>query len=162
MATEPETRPTSESAPVSASGHDLSRRGVMRGAAVGGLALPVLAACGGGDAATGGSSGGASSGGGGGASGELAPTTDIPSGGGTVFPDQKVVVTQPSDGEFKAFTAVCTHRGCIVASVADGTINCDCHGSKFSIEDGSVANGPAASPLEEVKITVEGGEITLA
>lgn len=156
MATEHETEPT----PVSTSGHDVSRRGVMRGAAVGGLALPVLAACGGGGSASGGSSAGAN--GGGGASGDLAATADIPSGGGTVFPEQKVVVTQPADGEFKAFTAVCTHQGCIVASVADGTINCDCHGSKFSIEDGSVENGPATSPLEEVKITVKGGEITLA
>ena len=159
MATEHETEPTSAAMPVSASGHDVSRRGVMRGAAVGGLALPVLAACGGGGSASGGTSGGAS---GGGASGDLAATADIPSGGGTVFPEQKVVVTQPADGEFKAFTAVCTHQGCIVASVADGTINCDCHGSKFSIEDGSVENGPATSPLEEVEITVKGGEITLA
>ena len=155
MATEHETEPTPAPMPVSASGHDVSRRGVMRGAAVGGLALPVLAACGSG-AASGGASGG------GGASGDLAATVDIPSGGGTVFPEQKVVVTQPADGEFKAFTAVCTHQGCIVASVADGTINCDCHGSKFSIEDGSVENGPATSPLEEVEITVKGGEITLA
>jgi nitrite reductase/ring-hydroxylating ferredoxin subunit len=160
MATEHETEPTPAPTPVSTSGHDVSRRGVMRGAAVGGLALPVLAACGGGGSASGGSSGGAN--GGGGASGDLAATADIPSGGGTVFPEQKVVVTQPADGEFKAFTAVCTHQGCIVASVADGTINCDCHGSKFSIEDGSVANGPATSPLEEVEITVKGGEITLA
>ena len=159
MATEHETEPTPAPMPVSASGHDVSRRGVMRGAAVGGLALPVLAACGGGGSASGGTSGSAS---GGGASGDLAATADIPSGGGTVFPEQKVVVTQPADGEFKAFTAVCTHQGCIVASVADGTINCDCHGSKFSIADGSVENGPATSPLEEVEITVKGGEITLA
>ena len=155
MATEHETQPPAAPTPVSTSGRDVSRRGVMRGAAVGGLALPVLAACGGGTA-SGGSSGG------GGASGDLAATADIPSGGGTVFPERKVVVTQPADGEFKAFTAVCTHQGCIVASVADGTINCDCHGSKFSIEDGSVENGPATSPLEEVQITVKGGEITLA
>ena len=65
-------------------------------------------------------------------------------------------MTQPADGEFKAFTAVCTHQGCIVATSTDGTINCDCHGSKFSIEDGSVENGPATSPLEEVEITVKG------
>ena len=159
MATEHETQPTSAPTPGSTSGHEVSRRGVMRGAAVGGLALPVLAACGGGTA-SGGSSDSAS--GDGGASGDLAATADIPAGGGTVFPEQKVVVTQPADGEFKAFTAVCTHQGCIVASVADGTINCDCHGSKFSIEDGSVENGPATSPLEEVQITVKGGEITLA
>jgi nitrite reductase/ring-hydroxylating ferredoxin subunit len=149
--------------------HDLSRRGVLRGTAVGALALPVLAACGsdsgaGGDAGSGGtgSSGGPDGGSGGSAGETLAPTGDVPVDGGTVLPDQQVVLTQPSDGDFKAFTAVCTHQGCIVASVSDGTINCDCHGSKFSIEDGSVVNGPATAPLEAVPITVENGSIDRA
>ncbi|MBT2227314.1 Rieske (2Fe-2S) protein [Nonomuraea sp. NEAU-A123] len=92
----------------------------------------------------------------------LADTGDIPSGGGKVFESQKVVVTQPTEGEFKAFTAVCTHQGCTVDEVADGTINCPCHGSKFKISDGSVAGGPASEPLEEKKIKVSGGKITLA
>jgi Rieske Fe-S protein len=92
----------------------------------------------------------------------LANTSDIPSGGGKVFEGQKVVVTQPSEGEFKAFTAVCTHQGCTVDDVSDGTINCPCHGSKFKIADGSVAGGPASEPLAEKKIKVSGGKITLA
>ncbi|MBF8189555.1 Rieske (2Fe-2S) protein [Nonomuraea sp. K274] len=91
----------------------------------------------------------------------LADTSDIPSGGGRVFEGQKVVVTQPVEGEFKAFTAVCTHSGCTVASVSNGAINCPCHGSKFKIEDGSVANGPASDPLEEKEIEVDGGKIRL-
>ncbi|MFI9596810.1 Rieske (2Fe-2S) protein [Nonomuraea sp. NPDC052265] len=92
----------------------------------------------------------------------LADTGDIQVGGGTVFKDQKVVVTQPTEGEFKAFTAICTHAGCTVASVSNGTINCPCHGSKFKIEDGSVADGPAGAPLAEKKITVDGDKIRLA
>ncbi|MEU5866677.1 Rieske (2Fe-2S) protein [Nonomuraea sp. NPDC047529] len=92
----------------------------------------------------------------------LADTGDIQVGGGTVFKDQKVVVTQPTEGEFKAFTAVCTHAGCTVASVSNGTINCPCHGSKFKIEDGSVADGPAGAPLAEKKISVDGDKIRLA
>ena len=92
----------------------------------------------------------------------LADTSDIPSGGGKVFESQKVVITQPTDGEFKCFTAICTHQGCTVGSVANGTINCPCHGSKFKIEDGSVANGPAGDPLEEKQIKVADGKITLA
>lgn len=92
----------------------------------------------------------------------LADTSDIPEGGGKVFEKQKIVVTQPTAGEFKAFTAVCTHQGCTVASVSNQTINCPCHGSKFSIADGSVANGPASDPLEEKKIKVEGDKIRLA
>jgi Rieske Fe-S protein len=92
---------------------------------------------------------------------ELAKTSDIPVGGGKIFKDQKVVVTQPAKDEFKAFSAICTHQGCTVGSVANGTINCPCHGSRFRIADGSVAHGPATRPLPEEKITVEGGSVRL-
>ena len=88
-------------------------------------------------------------------------TSDIEVGGGTIFPEDQVVITQPSDGEFRCFSAVCTHQGCIVSSVSDGTINCECHGSAFSITDGSVVTGPATAPLAEEQITVEGDAITL-
>ncbi|KUN77247.1 Rieske (2Fe-2S) protein [Streptomyces griseoruber] len=96
-----------------------------------------------------------------GAGGALAKTTDIPEGGGKVFTAEKVVVTQPTKGDFKAFSAVCTHQGCTVGSVADGTINCPCHKSEFRIADGSVASGPATKPLPEKQITVQGDSITL-
>ncbi|MDX3380293.1 Rieske (2Fe-2S) protein [Streptomyces niveiscabiei] len=101
---------------------------------------------------TGGSAGGAA----------LATTADIPEGGGKVFASEKVVVTQPTAGTYKAFSAVCTHQGCAVKSVADGVINCPCHQSNFSIEDGSVKSGPAQKPLPSVNITVSGNNITLA
>ncbi|GAB3899304.1 hypothetical protein GCM10027612_59000 [Microbispora bryophytorum subsp. camponoti] len=94
--------------------------------------------------------------------GELAKTSDIPEGGGKVFKDQDVVVTQPAAGEFKAFSATCTHQGCPVGSVSNNEIVCPCHGSRFSAKDGSVVNGPAARPLAEKKITVSGESITLA
>lgn len=159
------------------------RRTVLRGAAVIGLAgaaTPLLAACGDdGDAggsptspassapessssdptsapsSTETSSAPASSAGG----TALASTSEIPVGGGAVFKDAKVVVTQPTAGQFKGFSATCTHMGCIVADVGGGTINCGCHGSKFKIADGSVANGPASSPLPAANITVQGDKI---
>ncbi|MFD3609411.1 Rieske (2Fe-2S) protein [Streptomyces atroolivaceus] len=93
---------------------------------------------------------------------ELTRTSDIPAGGGTIFKDRKIVVTQPAAGEFKAFSAVCTHAGCVVSSVADGTIDCACHGSRFSIGDGAVEQGPATRPLPAERITVEGDSIRLA
>lgn len=92
---------------------------------------------------------------------ELAGTDEIPVGGGTIFKDKKVVVTQPDQGEFKAFSAICTHQRCTVATVSDGTINCTCHGSKFNITDGSVAHPPATRPLPEKQITVDGNSIRL-
>ncbi|MEU1056404.1 Rieske (2Fe-2S) protein [Streptomyces sp. NPDC005876] len=93
--------------------------------------------------------------------GELARTGDIPVGGGKVFKDEKVVVTQPEKGDFKAFSAVCTHQGCTVAEVAGGTINCACHGSRFAIADGAVQRGPATEPLPAKRIAVEGDAVRL-
>ncbi|MGW7087719.1 Rieske (2Fe-2S) protein [Streptomyces sp. NPDC054871] len=91
---------------------------------------------------------------------ELAKTSDIPVGGGKVLKDKKIVVTQPEEGDFKAFSAVCTHSGCTVSEVADGTINCACHGSKYRVADASVADGPAPRPLPPQTITVTGNSIT--
>ncbi|GAA4336767.1 Rieske (2Fe-2S) protein [Streptomyces venetus] len=155
-----------------------ARRTVVAAAGAAGLAA-ALTACGGSDDSSSGSvdssgssgtaqggqgAGSTPSSGGGGAAagGALASTADIPEGGGKVFADQKVVVTQPAAGEFKAFSATCTHQGCAVKSIADGVINCPCHNSNFSITDGSVKSGPAKKPLPEMKITVEGDSITLA
>ena len=105
----------------------------------------------------------ADSGAAGGAGGtELAKTSDIPECGGKVFEAQKVVVTQPTAGTFKAFTAVCTHQGCSVKKIEKNVINCPCHNSNFSAEDGSVKSGPAPKPLAEAKITVNGDSIMLA
>lgn len=92
----------------------------------------------------------------------LARTAEIPVGGGKVVAGRKVVVTQPAAGEFKAFSAVCTHQGCLLDKVVDGTVRCPCHGSRFRIADGSVAAGPATRPLPEERITVSGESIILA
>ncbi len=86
---------------------------------------------------------------------------DIPVGGGVVFLDKKVVVTQPAKGIFKAFSAVCTHVGCICNKVVNGTIDCPCHGSEFKITDGAVVTGPAPAPLPSRTITVTDGKIML-
>lgn len=88
-------------------------------------------------------------------------TGDIPVAGGVILGDRQVVVTQPTAGTYKAFTSVCTHQGCQVANVANGTINCECHGSKFAIANGSVVNGPATQPLASKQIRVSGDTITL-
>jgi Rieske Fe-S protein len=89
----------------------------------------------------------------------LATTAEVPEGGGKIIDGKNIVLTQPQAGSFKAFTAVCTHQGCIVNQISNGTIDCPCHGSKFSVKDGSVVNGPATSPLASIAIKVEGTSI---
>jgi Rieske Fe-S protein len=142
----------------------VTRRTVVAAAGAAGLGAALVACGGSSDSASasdGSGSGSAAkdtSGGG----GVLAKTSDIPEGGGKIFADQKVVVTQPKANEFKAFSAVCTHQGCTVASISDGTIQCPCHGSQYSIVDGSVKGGPAPKPLPPEEIKVSGGSISLA
>ena len=99
---------------------------------------------------------------GGSAANVLASTSEIPVGGGKILTAQKIVITQPQAGTYHAFTAICTHQGCIVNTVSGGTINCPCHGSKYSITNGSVVNGPAPLPLAAVSIKVEGTSIVEA
>ncbi|MEU6092482.1 Rieske (2Fe-2S) protein [Streptomyces sp. NPDC047085] len=134
-----------------------ARRTVMAAAGAAGLAV-ALTACGSGDDSkdASGSAGGAASG------TTLAKTSDIPEGGGKIFKDQGVVVTQPTAGTYKAFSSKCTHQGCAVTGITNGVITCPCHKSEFSVEDGSVKKGPATQPLPAEKITVSGDEIKLA
>jgi nitrite reductase/ring-hydroxylating ferredoxin subunit len=129
-----------------------SRRAVMGGIVGLGVGVPLVAACGGSDQASGGTP----------STGNIAKTSEIPVGSGKIFAADKVVVTQPTAGDFKAFSAVCTHQGCVVADIKGEDIDCTCHGSKFSIKDGSVLKGPATKPLETLTATVKNGEISVS
>ncbi|TNM39611.1 Rieske (2Fe-2S) protein [Nocardioides albidus] len=158
----------------------VTRRRALAGVASLGVSVPLLAACGGEEAgsaqepattpsspssptassapATTGSTASAS----GSAAEGLVAAGDVPVGGGVVLKGPELVVTQPAEGEFKAFSALCTHQGCLVGSVADGAIHCPCHDSRFSAADGSVESGPASSPLAAVAVTVVDGQVQRA
>jgi Rieske Fe-S protein len=137
-----------------------SRRALFAGAGVAAAAV-VVAGCssGNGSSSSGGANAGATGSAAGGVSGTLASTSQIPVDGGMIFKDKKIVITQPASGTFKAFTAICTHLGCTVATVSGGTINCPCHGSKYNITDGSVVHGPAPRPLAPIAIKIDGTSI---
>ena len=129
----------------------ISRRTTFQGMAALGAAL-VLAGCGGSDDSEPQTE-----------AGEVLATTDeVPVGGGLVLGDKGVVITQPTEGEFKAFSATCTHQQAQLNAVDADGIHCPRHGSVFDAADGSVVGGPATSPLPEVAITVEGGNILAA
>jgi Rieske Fe-S protein len=155
----------------------LSRRAVLRAAAIAGAGMPLLAACG---SSSAGASTPATSKTGGrsstpthsdtsasdasGKSGEsppLATTSQVPKGGGVILANAGVVITQPSPGTFKGFSSTCTHAGCPLDNVTNGTINCVCHGSQFSIKNGSVVTGPATVPLPAKPLVVKGKDISL-
>ena len=95
------------------------------------------------------------------AAGSGIATSDIPVGGGVIVPEPPIVITQPTAGTFKAFTAICPHQGCLVGEVADNEIVCPCHGSLFSAEDGSVIQGPAEQGLTAAEIVVQGDTVVL-
>ena len=155
-----------------------TRRGVLAGVGLVGLASAITA-CGAGTSSStpaagnaAGTTGGAgtaapassaAAGGAGSSSAAngLAATSKIPVGSGMIFSGQQVVVTQPTAGEFKAFSAVCTHMGCIVNQISNQTIDCPCHGSQYSITTGAVVAGPAPRPLPAKQIKVSGGSIFL-
>jgi Rieske Fe-S protein len=143
----------------------LSRRTALAVTGIG-LSAPALAACGSSDngassapptgADTTSSAPSSSSG------DNLGPASAVQVGGGKIYASQNVVVTQPTAGEFKAFSATCTHMGCQVAKVADGKIQCPCHGSQYSITDGSVVGGPAPAPLPAKQVSDQGGNLIVS
>jgi Rieske Fe-S protein len=91
----------------------------------------------------------------------LAAAAEIPVGGGKIFAAERVVVTQPTRGTYRGFSAVCTHVGCILSTVSDGTIDCPCHGSEFKITNGAVVTGPAPAPLPKKQIKIVDGKVML-
>jgi Rieske Fe-S protein len=147
----------------------ISRRTVL-GITVAGAAGLITAACGGG----GSSSTATTAGSGKTSNGNLVATADVPVGSGVFVKDGKIiaepgpqeqltaVVTQPTAGDFKAFTTTCTHMQCTVGTIKNGNIICPCHGSEYSIKDGSVTGGPAPKPLTTIDVKVDGDNVVKA
>lgn len=145
---------------------EVTRRVLVAGAGSA-VTLTALVACGGGgttplpSGASSGPSGTTTHGGPAPAPGALAKVADIPVGGAVSATDaagKPVIVAQPSAGTVVAFSAICTHMGCTVAP-AGGILRCPCHGSTYDLTTGDNTGGPAPSPLPEIAVTVQHGEV---
>lgn len=139
-----------DSARMTSTGRPLSRRAFV-GAACGAGCLAVAGCGSGGSAASAREDSGP----------VQVPVADVPIGGGVILSSDRIVVTQPEAGVFRAFSAVCPHQGCLVSSVGNGAIVCGCHGSRFAIEDGSVLRNPAQQPLKARNVELAGDTLTI-
>jgi len=94
---------------------------------------------------------------------ELAELADIPIGGsvGVQVGGSAILVSQPTEGEAKAFSAICRHQGCVVAA-AGASFDCPCHGSRYDAATGEVLNGPSTLPLVTIEVKVDDGRVVVA
>jgi Rieske Fe-S protein len=92
---------------------------------------------------------------------ELGPASEVPEGGSKIYPEAKVIVSQPAVGRYLAFSAVCTHQGCTVNRLEETEAVCPCHGSRFKAADGTVATGPATEPLAPAAVRLVGDKLYL-
>ncbi|MCX3058783.1 Rieske (2Fe-2S) protein [Streptomyces beihaiensis] len=139
----------------SSSSSRISRRTALRGAAVAGTAGLGLTAC---TAGSGGSGAGAAPTG----PVDLGEAAEVPEGGAKLYRDEHVVVSRTRDGQYRAFSTICTHAGCPIGMLKGTELTCNCHGSKFDATTGKVLHSPATVPLTELSVKVEGGKIIAA
>lgn len=94
--------------------------------------------------------------------GPVGAASQVPVGGGAIFPTARVVVTQAEPGQFRAFSTRCPHQGCAVTSVQGGFIVCPCHNSRFAVATGApTPDSPARQPLAARRVSVQGGELVI-
>jgi Rieske Fe-S protein len=130
----------------------MSRRIVLRGAAVAPVAGLGLTAC---------------SASGGGTTADAAPTapvelgaeSEVPQGGAHLYQDHNVVVSRDAQGTLKAYSTICTHAGCPINKLEGTTLICPCHGSEFDAMTGKVVQSPATEPLPELPVKTSGGKL---
>jgi nitrite reductase/ring-hydroxylating ferredoxin subunit len=72
-----------------------------------------------------------------------------------------VIVAQPVEGEFVAYSARCTHQGGVVQVIEGMTLRCPLHGAEYDATDGRNTLPPAPRPLDAIPVTESGGQLTL-
>ncbi|MDJ0381365.1 Rieske (2Fe-2S) protein [Streptomyces sp. G-G2] len=89
----------------------------------------------------------------------LGAAAEVPVGGSKLYRNEKLIVHCPAEGQYTAFSAQCTHAGCVLDKIVAGHGNCPCHGSRFEAATGKVVQGPATDPLPSVPVRAEGGKL---
>lgn len=91
---------------------------------------------------------------------EIATLSEVPVGGsiGVEIDGDPALLAQPTAGEVVAFSAICTHQGCVVGAAGD-RFECPCHGSVYDSATGEVLQGPAIEPLPPIDVRVEGDRV---
>jgi cytochrome b6-f complex iron-sulfur subunit len=86
---------------------------------------------------------------------------DLPPDSGKVFPlgTKPAILVHTPDGQWRAFSARCTHLSCTVRYRQDlHMIWCPCHDGRFDLT-GKNAGGPPPRPLPEHSVVVKGDEL---
>ncbi|MBK9101030.1 MAG: Rieske (2Fe-2S) protein [Austwickia sp.] len=79
------------------------------------------------------------------------------------LPDAQVIVTEPTRGQYRVFSNICTHQAARVDQVnAKGNLVCSLHGSEFDPATGEAKVGPAGKPLPSKVATVSGNQVTIS
>ncbi|MFB6618171.1 Rieske (2Fe-2S) protein [Streptomyces sp. NPDC085524] len=90
---------------------------------------------------------------------ELGAASEVPVGGAKLYREKKLIVSCQAEGQYKAFSAQCTHAGCVLDKIEKDAGNCPCHGSRFDVNTGKVLQGPATDPLPAVPVKAENGKL---
>ena len=78
------------------------------------------------------------------------------------FGSQPAILVKDTNGELKAFSAVCTHLACIVQYRSDiSHIWCACHNGHFDL-NGRNVEGPPPKPLEQFVVNVRTDQIVVS
>lgn len=93
--------------------------------------------------------------------GDSVAVSQVPVGSGVHLAAAGAIVAQPTEGTYVAYTDVCPHQQRTVSEVDGGVAICPTHGSRFSLSDGSVEQGPATQPLTPATVVKKGDSLVV-
>lgn len=84
--------------------------------------------------------------------------TEVPVGSSVIL--GSVIIAQPTEGNFVAYSSACPHQGSRITKVEGDTVICTNHKSVFNISDGSVVSGPAQNGLTSANLKQDGDTLS--